>query len=228
MNFSHEAPLSKAIDHTLLKPEARELDIIQLCEEAIEYGFYSVCVNPYYVPFARRSLKGSSVKVCAVLGFPLGALPTSLKVQEAQWLLEQGVDEIDMVMNIGAFKEFKYQEVEEEIKAIKGLMPDKILKVIIETCLLTKEEIKTASEIVKKAGADFVKTSTGFSTGGAKKEDLIIMLEVAKGSPLKVKASGGVKTKAQLEEYLSMGVERIGTSSGISLLEGKVNNPASY
>lgn len=217
-------PNSQKIDHTLLKPEATELDIIKLCEEAIEYNFFSVCINPYYVPFVKKNLKDSSVKVCAVLGFPLGAIPTSLKIQEAQWLLSQEVDEIDMVMNIGAFKDLKYSEVKSEIKAIKDLMPHKVLKVIIETCLLTKEEIRKASEIVKEAGADFVKTSTGFSSGGAKKEDLIIMLDVAKGSPLKVKASGGVKTKEQLEEYLTLGIERIGTSSGISLLEGQSSN----
>lgn len=216
-------PNSQKIDHTILKPEATELDIIKLCKEAIEYNFFSVCINPYYVPLAKKELEGSTVKVCAVLGFPLGALPSFLKIEEAKWLLSQGVDEIDMVINIGAFKDHKYEDIKNEIQSIKDLMPHKVLKVIIETCLLSKEEIRKASEIVKEAGADFVKTSTGFSKGGAIKEDLLIMLEVAKDSPLKVKASGGVKTKEQLEEYLTMGVQRIGTSSGIALLEGKSN-----
>ena len=211
---------NKYIDHTLLKQQSTKSDIDKLIKEAIEHNFFSICINPTWVAYAKDKLAKSDVKLCVVLGFPLGASTTKTKVFEAQNLIELGVDEIDMVINIGFLKDQKDDYVLEEINAIKAVMGDKVLKVIIETCLLTKEEIIKASQIVAKSDADFIKTSTGFSTAGATFENVKIMLDVVKDKAL-VKAAGGVKSFADLQKYIHMGVKRIGTSSGVKLLQNQ-------
>lgn len=192
--------LNKYIDHTLLKADATTADIKKICDEAIKYDFKSVCVNSCYTSFVKKSLENSSVLVCTVVGFPLGAMEVESKAFEAKKAIEDGADEIDMVINIGKLKEKDYDYVEKDIEAVREAIKTKVLKVIIETCLLTDEEKKKACEISVKAGADFVKTSTGFSTGGAKVEDVKLMKDTVKDRA-KVKASGGIHSK---EEALSM------------------------
>ena len=211
---------NKYIDHTLLKQDSTQNDVDKLIKEAIEHQFFSICINPTWVSYAKDKLVGSGVKLCVVLGFPLGASTTKTKVFEAKNLIELGVDEIDMVINIGFLKDQKDDYVLEEINAIKAVMGDKVLKVIIETCLLTKEEIIKASEIVAKSDADFIKTSTGFSTAGATFENVQIMLDVVADKAL-VKAAGGVRSFEDLQKYINMGVKRIGTSSGVKLLQNQ-------
>ena len=207
------------IDHTLLKADATEKDIKKLCKEAKEYEFFSVCINPCYVKYARKCLKGSNVKVCTVIGFPLGANNTKVKLFEAKKAIADGADEIDVVFNIGKFKEKKYAYVGKELAKIVDLCNKKVLvKVIIETCYLTKEEILKACELVYECGVDFVKTSTGFGTNGAQVEDVRLMKEACKDK-LKIKASGGIKTLAQVEQFILAGAERIGTSSGINIVK---------
>lgn len=205
------------IDHTNLKATATWADIKKLCGEAKEFGFYAVCVNGCHVPMAKQELDGSQVKLAAVIGFPLGAMSTGAKVFEAKDCVEHGADEIDMVINIGWLKSNKMDWVRDEIQAIKEAIGNKILKVIIETCYLTNDEKVTACKLAVEAGADYVKTSTGFGTGGATFEDVILMKKTV-GDKAKIKASGGVKDKATALKYIELGVSRIGTSSGPHLL----------
>lgn len=209
--------LAKLIDHTLLKPDAKEDDIKKLCEEAIKYKFYSVCINPCYIELAKNFLKNSDIKICTVISFPLGASTTTIKIIEALEAVKIGADEIDMVMNIGMFKSKKYDYIYEEISSIKKVIKDKILKVIIETAILNDEEKIKASEIVKKSGADFVKTSTGFSQGGATKEDILLIRKVV-GDNFGIKASGGIKSYEQAIELINAGATRIGSSSSVKII----------
>lgn len=208
---------NKLIDHTLLKPEATEKDIKRLCEEAKEYDFMSVCVNPHYVPLAKKFLAGSNVKVCTVVGFPLGMNRTRIKILETRQALKEGADEIDMVINVGALKARKNKFVQKEIEKLKAECGKHVLKVIIETCLLTDKEKVRACELAKAAGADFVKTSTGFSTGGATVHDVKLMRETV-GKDMGVKASGGVKTHQDLLDMVEAGASRIGTSRGKDII----------
>ena len=209
------------IDHTLLKADASEKDIKNLCKEAKDYEFFSVCVNPCFVKSAKKYLKGSNVKVCTVIGFPLGANTSKVKLFEAKRAIAEGADEIDVVLNISKFKDKKYTYVGKELSKIVDLCNKKVLvKVIIETCYLTKEEILKACELVYECGVDYVKTSTGYGKDGAKVEDVRMMREVCKNR-LKIKASGGIKTLKQVEEFILAGAERIGTSSGVSIVNEK-------
>lgn len=210
--------INKFIDHTLLKAIATEADILELCTEAREYGFFSVCVNSGYVPLAKKNLEGSNVKVCTVVGFPLGAMSTQAKIFETQQALKDGAEEVDMVINIGELKSKNLQKVEEEIIAIKNVVGNKTLKVIIETCYLTPQEVVIASELAVKAKADFVKTSTGFGIAGAKMENIELMKDAVNGKA-KIKASGGIKNLDTALSYIEAGVERIGTSSGVSIVK---------
>ncbi len=212
--------VARYIDHTLLKPEAKPEDIEKLCKEAVEYGFFSVCVNPVYVKLASDKLKNTDVKVATVIGFPLGATPPEVKAFEAQKALEDGADEFDMVIPIGLLKAGDYDSVYKHIKAVVDAVKGKTVKVIIETCLLTDDEKKKACEISVKAGAHFVKTSTGFSTGGAKVEDVKLMRSVV-GPNFGVKASGGIRTFEDAVKMIEAGANRIGTSSGVKIVTGK-------
>lgn len=209
---------NKLIDHTLLKADATKEQITQLCKEAIENDFASVCVNPSFIPLCSDLLKGSSVKVCTVIGFPLGAMTTASKVFEAKNAVEVGADEVDMVINIGKLKDGEKDYVRKEITEIKKACGNHILKVIIETCLLTDEEKVLACQLAKDAGADFVKTSTGFSTHGATKEDVALMRKTV-GKEMGVKAAGGVRNKQDLEDMVNAGATRIGTSRGVELVK---------
>lgn len=208
---------NKFIDNTLLKADATKDQIKALCEESIKYDFKSVCINPSYIPYAKEILKGSDVLVCTVIGFPLGQMSTKAKVFEASDAIDMGADEVDMVINIAKLKDKEYDYVLKEIKDIKKAVGNHTLKVIIECCLLTKEEIAKASELVKEAGADFVKTSTGFSKWGAKVEDVALMKKTV-GNACEVKAAGGVRTHEELLEMVEAGATRIGTSSGAKLM----------
>lgn len=210
--------LSKYIDHTLLKADASKQAIINLCNEAKEYNFKSVCVNTCNIELCKKQLEGSDVLVCCVIGFPLGAMTTAAKVFETRSAIELGADEVDMVINIGRLKDRDYDYVTDEIRQIKKACKDKTLKVIIETCLLTDEEKIEACKCVLEAKADFVKTSTGFSTGGATFEDVKLMKDVVKDNCL-IKAAGGVKTKDDFLKMIELGANRIGTSSGTKLIE---------
>ena len=209
---------NKLIDHTLLKADATKEQITQLCKEAIENDFASVCVNPSFIPLCSDLLKGSSVKVCTVIGFPLGAMTTASTVFEAKNAVEVGADEVDMVINIGKLKDGEKDYVRNEITEIKKACGNHILKVIIETCLLTDEEKVLACQLAKDAGADFVKTSTGFSTHGATKEDVALMRKTV-GKEMGVKAAGGVRNKQDLEDMVNAGATRIGTSRGVELVK---------
>jgi len=216
--------LNTYIDHTLLKPTATKNDIIKLCEEAKQYQFFSVCVNSCYVSLAKKQLKNSNVKVCSVIGFPLGSMSTEAKVAEAKSVLSNGADEIDMVINLGFLKSKDFDAVWKDIEAVKNIMPHQVLKVILETCYLEELEIIKASELAIQSGADFIKTSTGFGTGGATIHDVKLMKSVAKNEA-KIKASGGIKDAKTALSYISIGVERIGTSSGITIVtNGKSSN----
>ncbi len=206
------------IDHTLLKQDATVAQIKQLCLEAKQFQFASVCVQPHYVKLAANELKGRHVKVCTVIGFPLGSNTTDIKVAETTLAIEQGAQEIDMVINISWLKDNHDQKIVEEIKRIKQACGSNVLKVILETCLLTVEEKIRACNLAKQAGADFVKTSTGFSTGGATVEDIVLMRTTV-GPNLGVKASGGIKSFTDLQAMIRAGATRIGTSSGVKLLE---------
>ena len=210
--------LNKYIDHTILKATASSVDVQKLCAEAIEHEFYSVCVNGCYVADAKHLLQGTDVKVAAVVGFPLGAMTTAAKVFEAKEAVENGASEIDMVINIAKLKDGEFEFVENEIRQIKEVIGDNVLKVIIETCYLTDEEKVKACELSLAAKADFVKTSTGFGTGGATYEDVKLMKSVV-GDNAKVKASGGVRDKETAQKYVDLGAERLGTSSGIDIVK---------
>ncbi|MEK5323194.1 deoxyribose-phosphate aldolase [Aeribacillus sp. FSL M8-0254] len=210
--------ISSYIDHTLLKPEATGKDIEKLCEEAINYRFASVCVNPYFVPLASNLLMGTRINVCMVIGFPLGANTTIIKVKETEEAIQNGADEIDMVMNVGALKERNdqgvFQDIEDVVKAAQG----KIVKVILETCLLTKEEKKRACLLSKEAGAHFVKTSTGLASGVATVEDVTLLRKVV-GDRMGVKASGGIRDRKTAIKMIESGASRIGTSSGVQIVK---------
>lgn len=209
--------LPEFIDHTNLKPTALPADIKKLCEEAKTHNFYAVCVNGCHVSLAREALKNSKVNVAAVVGFPLGAMSTKSKVFEARDCVDNGADEIDMVINLGWLKSNGDDAVRNEIKSIKQAIGNHLLKVIIETCFLTAPEKEKACILAVEAGADFVKTSTGFGDGGATFEDVILMKKVV-GNKAQIKASGGIKDKETALKYIDLGVTRIGTSSGPSLL----------
>lgn len=220
--------LSQYIDHTLLKATATEQDIIQLCKEAVEYKFYTVCVNSCYVALANKELEKSEVKVCSVVGFPLGAMSTQAKVMEANKAVVDGADEIDMVINIGLLKSREFDAVWKEIEGVKKVIGNRVLKVILETCYLDKAEIIKASELALLSGADFIKTSTGFGPGGATFEDVQLIKSVVKDQA-KVKASGGIKDRVTALEYIALGADRIGTSSGIDIVTNKkLDNEHTY
>lgn len=206
-------------DHTILKADATEEQVAAICREALEHGFASVCVNQYYTKFVADALKGSGVKVCTVVGFPLGMSDTRVKAFETKAAIEDGAEEVDMVINVGALKDQKYDYVRDEIKALKEVCGEEVaLKVIIETCLLTDEEKVKACELAKEAGADFVKTSTGFSTGGAKAEDVALMRKTV-GDTMGVKASGGIHTAKEAQAMIDAGASRLGTSATLALIE---------
>ncbi|MBD7916540.1 deoxyribose-phosphate aldolase [Clostridium sp. Sa3CUN1] len=216
--------LARMIDHTILKPETTEKEIEKLCKEALEYNFASVCVNPSMVEKAYSLLKESDVKVCTVIGFPLGATTTEVKAFETQDVIKKGATEVDMVINIGKLKEGNLEYVKNDIEAVVNAAKGKALtKVIIETCLLTDEEKVTACKLSKEAGADFVKTSTGFSTGGATASDIKLMRETV-GKELGVKASGGVRSLEDAMAMIENGATRIGASASIAICEGKESN----
>ena len=205
-------------DHTILKADATRKDVKRVCDEAMAYSFCSVCVNSYYVPYVANLLHGSDVKICSVVGFPLCAMSTRAKALEAKIAVMDGADEIDMVINVGALKDRDYSVVLEDIKAVKEACGEHILKVIIETCLLTDDEKVKACELAKEAGADFVKTSTGFSSAGAKVEDVRLMRETV-GPDMGVKASGGIHDKEFAKELVDAGANRLGTSATIEIVE---------
>lgn len=208
------------IDHTLLKADANEEQIHALIDEAKEYQFASVCVNPTWVKTAANALKDSPVKVCTVIGFPLGASTTTVKAFEAKDAIANGADEIDMVINIGALKSRNFKLVDDDIKAVVESSGTKLVKVIIETCLLTDDEKVKACQLAKSAGADFVKTSTGFSTGGATIEDIALMRKTV-GPDMGVKASGWARTLEAAQAFIKAGANRIGTSSGVAIMKGQ-------
>ncbi|MCI6157053.1 MAG: deoxyribose-phosphate aldolase [Peptoniphilaceae bacterium] len=211
--------INRMIDHTILKPEATEDQIRKLCEEAKEYHFYSCCVNGEYTALVHSLLEGSNVKTCTVVGFPLGAMSTRAKVAETEIALEDGADEIDMVIAVGQLKAGNYDYVKNEIAALKKACgPDRVLKVIIETCLLTDDEKRKACELAVEAGADYVKTSTGFSTGGATVHDVRLMKETVKDHAL-VKASGGIHTAEEAQAMVEAGASRIGASAGVRIMQ---------
>ena len=211
--------INKLIDHTALKPNTNKESILKLIAEAKTYDFASVCVNPCWVPLAHQELKNTDVKVCTVIGFPLGANTTEVKVFETKDAIEKGAQEIDMVINVAMLKDKDYNYIENEIKQIVEASKDKaIVKVILETCLLTDEEIITASKLAKNAGADFVKTSTGFSTGGATVHDVALMRKTV-GEDMGVKASGGIHTHEEAMAMINAGASRIGASAGVKLLK---------
>lgn len=215
--------INKYIDHTVLKATTTLSDIDKLCDEAKKYNFYSVCVNGTYTSRCAKNLKGTDVKIAVVVGFPLGAMDTSVKVYEAKKAIEDGASEIDMVINVGMLKSKEYSYVENEIREIKEAIGDNILKVIIETCYLTEEEKKIACELSLNANADFVKTSTGFGTNGATYDDVKLMKSIVKDNA-QVKASGGVRDLETAIKYIELGATRLGTSSGIAIIEGLKDN----
>ncbi len=214
--------INRYFDHTLLKPEATESDIIRLCSEAKEYGFYAVCINSAYVPFAKRKLEGSDVKIASVVGFPLGACSIAVKAFETEWACSEGANEIDMVINVGALKDKRYDYVRQDIATVVAVAIEynAIVKVILETCLLTNEEIVKACELSMEAGAAFVKTSTGFSNEGAIAHHVLLMKETV-GNELGVKASGGIRDLAKAMEMIEAGADRIGASASVEIVKEK-------
>ena len=210
--------LASIVDHTLLATDATRADIDRICKEADEYSFASVCVSPIWVKEAAKELKDSKVNVCTVIGFPQGATPSSVKAFETKQAIEDGADEVDMVITVGKLKAGEYDDVEKDIKAVVDAANGKLVKVIIECCLLTDDEKVKACELAKKAGADFVKTSTGFSKWGAKPEDVALMRKTV-GKDMGVKASGGIHTKEEAEAMVNAGANRIGASHGMELVE---------
>ncbi len=209
---------TKYFDHTILKADATEAQVAKICEEALENNFASVCVNQYYTKFVAEKLKGSDVDVCTVVGFPLGMSDTRVKAFETKAAIEDGATEVDMVINVGALKDKKYDYVLNDIKTLKEVCgKDIVLKVIIETCLLTDEEKVKACELSKEAGADFVKTSTGFSTAGAKAEDVALMRKTV-GAEMGVKASGGIHSAEEAQAMIDAGANRLGTSATLAII----------
>ena len=215
--------IASSIDHTLLKPMAIESDIKKLCQEAKENKFAAVCVNPTHVPLAKYELRSSPVKVCTVIGFPLGANTSESKALETMNAINNGADEIDMVINIGALKDRNYEFVKNDISAVVFAAAGKTVKVILETCLLTDEEITKACECAKGANANFVKTSTGFSTEGATL-NAVETMKKAVGDSMKIKASGGIRDRDTALKYLEAGASRLGTSSGVQILQGSTGS----
>lgn len=207
---------AKLFDHTILKADAVKQQVAKICEEALEYGFASVCVNSYYTAFVAQRLKGSDVKVCTVVGFPLGQMSTKAKAAETQIAVADGAQEIDMVINVGALKDREYDLVLTDIREVKKACGQALLKVIIETCLLTQEEKVKACELSKEAGADFVKTSTGFSTGGAEVGDVALMRKTV-GDTMGVKASGGIRDRETAQKMVEAGASRLGTSATVAI-----------
>lgn len=204
------------VDHTLLKPEATKQQIIKLCREALEYNTASVCINPRYIPLAV-SILGDKIPVCTVIGFPLGAMSLEAKVFEAKDAVAKGAKEIDMVISVGDVKDGKFDAIEAEIKSVKNAVGNLILKVIIETCLLTDDEKRRLCHVVTDAGADYIKTSTGFSTGGATPHDIKLFASELNGR-IKIKAAGGIKTREDMELFLNLGADRLGSSSAFKIL----------
>ena len=213
-------PINQYIDHTLLKPESTQEQIDHLLSEAVEYQFASVCVNPTWVAHCSKTLAGTAVKVCTVVAFPLGANTSSVKAFETKDAIANGADEIDMVINVGQLKSGQYEVVEADIRAVVEASQDKLVKVIIETCLLTNDEKVKACQLAVSAGADFVKTSTGFSAAGATVEDIVLMRETV-GPNIGVKAAGGARSYEDAEAFIEAGATRIGTSSGVAIVSGE-------
>lgn len=213
-------PINQYIDHTLLKPESTQEQIDHLLSEAVEYQFASVCVNPTWVAHCAKTLAGTGVKVCTVVGFPLGANTSSVKAFETKDAIANGADEIDMVINVGQLKSGQYEVVKADIRAVVEASQDKLVKVIIETCLLTNDEKVKACQLAVSAGADFVKTSTGFSAAGAMVEDIVLMRETV-GPNIGVKAAGGARSYEDAEAFIEAGATRIGTSSGVAIVSGE-------
>lgn len=215
--------ISQYIDHTLLKPESRQDQIDKLIREAKTYNFASVCINPTWVSYAAKALEGTDIKVCTVIGFPLGATTSAVKAFETKDAISHGADEVDMVINIGQAKSGHFAFVEEDIRAVVEASGDKLVKVIIETCLLTDKEKIKACQAAVAAGADFVKTSTGFSTAGARLDDVRLMRQTV-GPDVGVKAAGGTRSLEDAQAFIEAGATRIGTSAGVTIMEGKQTN----
>lgn len=215
--------IAKMIDHTILKATATKEEVIKICSEAKEYGFFSVCVNPTQIELVKKELQGSDVKVCTVIGFPLGANTPEVKAFETKDAISKGADEVDMVINIGALKDKNYELVQRDIKAVvDAANKAALVKVIIETCYLTDEEKKIACELAVKAGTDYVKTSTGFGTGGSTPEDIKLMRETV-GENIGVKASGGVRCEKDAIAVIEAGASRIGASASIAIVSGQIS-----
>ena len=220
--------LARLIDHTLLKPDAARADIERLCREAAQFCFASVCVNPSWVPVCRELLRGSGVRVCSVIGFPFGTHLPDVKAFEARRAVEQGAEEVDMVINIGALKSKDYALVEQDIRGVvQAVGKNTIVKVILETALLTREEKIMGASLAKAAGADYVKTSTGFGGGGATVEDVRLLRETV-GPEIGVKASGGIRTKEDVEAMVAAGATRIGASAGVKIVRGEAAESKGY
>lgn len=220
--------IAKMIDHTVLKAFSTREDVIKVCKEAKEYGFFSVCINPTYIELAKKELEGSTVKVCTVIGFPLGANTSEVKAFETKDAIAKGAHEVDMVINIGALKDKDYDLVYKDIKSVvDAANKEALVKVIIETCYLNDEEKKIACELSVKAGADYVKTSTGFGTGGSTPEDIKLMRDVV-GPNIGVKASGGVRTTEDAIKVIDAGASRIGASASISIATGEKTDTIGY
>lgn len=217
--------MNKYIDHTLLKPQSTSQEIINLCSEAKKYDFKSVCINPTWVSLASKELAGTDVLTCTVVGFPLGATSTESKAFETQQAIKDGAGEIDMVLNIGALKSEDFETVKNDVAAVVKAANGVTVKVILETCLLSDEEITKASKLCVEAGAHFVKTSTGFSTHGATVEAVKLMAAAVEGKA-EIKASGGVRSAEDAKKYLDLGVTRLGTSSGVAIMEGQSSDSA--
>jgi len=213
------AELARTIDHTILRADATRADVAKVCREAREHGFYSVCVNPVHVPDVAAALAGSDVATCAVVDFPLGATPSAVKAAEARWVVAAGAREVDMVINVGALKEGRRDEVEADIVAVREACGPALLKVIIETCLLSDAEKEAACRLAVAAGAQFVKTSTGFGKAGATVEDVALMRRVV-GPDIGVKASGGIRTREDALRMLAAGASRIGASASVAIVTG--------
>lgn len=209
--------INKFIDHTLLKPTATATDIKNLCKEAIDNDFFAVCVNSCYVELAKKELKNSGVKVCSVVGFPLGAMHTDAKAFEAKLAIDNGADEVDMVINLGLIKSQNWEMVQKDIEMVKNAIGNKVLKVILETSYLNEEEITKVCEIAVLAQADYLKTSTGFASSGATEEDVRLMKK-AVNNQAKIKASGGIRDLSTALTFIKLGVTRIGTSSGVKII----------
>ncbi|WP_434798830.1 deoxyribose-phosphate aldolase [Terrisporobacter vanillatitrophus] len=220
--------IANMIDHTVLKAFSSKEDVIKVCKEAKEHGFFSVCINPTHIELAKKELEGSKVKVCTVIGFPLGANTSEVKAFETKDAIAKGAHEVDMVINIGALKDKNYDLVYKDIKAVvDAANKEALVKVIIETCYLTDEEKKIACELSVKAGTDYVKTSTGFGTGGSTPEDIKLMRDVV-GPNVGVKASGGVRTTEDAMKVIDAGASRIGASASISIATGEKTDTIGY